>query len=120
MSPGRCPKLSPNRAASQTTAPITTSPRPIRTIHLPSVPASGILASTLPLIPPGCSLDQASLFRTMIRQSQVFVTVLGHHAPARGAVQDPLLQEVGLHYVHDRIRLFADGGRDGFQAHGAA
>src|SRR5690606_23171520 len=40
---------------------------------------------------------------------QVIAAALGEGSPARGALQEPLLYEVGLVYVFDRVGLFAHG-----------
>ena len=44
----------------------------------------------------------------------------GCHAPARGALQEALLDEIGFDNVFNRVGGFADGGGNVFQADRAA
>ena len=51
---------------------------------------------------------------------QMFVGKLRNHAPARGALDETLFDEVGFVYLFERAGVFAQGGGDGGKPHRTA
>ena len=66
-------------------------------------------------------LEQPALLRLLrVVDVKVIIRVARRHASSRRPVEKAELKQVGLDDVHDRVRLFADRGGDGFEAYGPA